>query len=153
MSDRLEDTTFKLILSSTKGATGWPDVEVLFGDEIIYRGIIEDVLEIEKTIQVPEGLVSFRVDLLNHSYKDVVLNNEDNTEIQNKTITIDLIELEGIDVTNIAYSNGTYHVTEDGYPYHKDQPLVRKKEVSLVWNGHWQFEVECPVYIWLLENL
>ena len=35
MSDRLEDTTFKLILSSTKGATGWPDVEVLFGDEIV----------------------------------------------------------------------------------------------------------------------
>lgn len=146
-----EETKIKLQLTSTQGVGGYPQVNVNIeqqGAETIslYTGEVVDLVDIEKTVEIEEGKFYLTVEMTNHSYKDV-------DGGKNKTVSIDLLEVEDIDLKQYAYDLGEYTPTEEGYPYTAEQPTVRKNELSFVWNGKFQFEMESPVYIWLLENL
>jgi hypothetical protein len=146
-----EETKIKLQLTSTQGVGGYPQVNVNIeqqGAETIslYTDEVVDLVDIEKTVEIEEGKFYLTVEMTNHSYKDV-------DGKKNKTVSIDLLEIEDIDIKQYAYDLGEYTPTEEGYPYTAEQPTVRKNELSFVWNGKFQFEMESPVYIWLLENL
>ena len=65
-------------------------------------------------------------------------------------ITVDNIQIEGIDITQIAYKNSKFKV-DNTEKYIDQYELTECMDLGL--HGVWTMHVQSPVYIWMLENL
>tara|TARA_A100000164_G_scaffold224568_1_gene199059 strand:+ start:282 stop:713 length:432 start_codon:yes stop_codon:yes gene_type:complete len=66
------------------------------------------------------------------------------------TVIIDTIKIEGIDITNIAYTKSVYNI-DPNEKYIVD--YKRERCMDLGPRGVWILPIGSPVYIWMLENL
>ena len=65
-------------------------------------------------------------------------------------ITVDNIQIEGIDVTQIAYNKSKFKV-DNTEKYIDQYELTECMDLGL--HGVWTMHIQSPVYIWMLENL
>ena len=106
-----------------------------------------------------EEVVKFTADIsndfnLNISYagnnpRELILDDE-GMPTNSVTITVDNIQIEGIDITQIAYYNSKFKV-DKSEKYIEEYELKSCMDLGL--HGVWTLYVESPVYVWMLEKL
>ena len=148
----MEQTNFKINLNGNPCGDRWPACRVLVNDDVKFDGEIQGKTLVEFNVDIEDDSENkLVIDYYNKDYrKDVILVANDMPYVD-KTIDIDNILVEDIDLGQIPYNTGVVEVYEDMYP--SDLPRTRKEDAVLSWNSTWTMTFSSPVYIWLLENM
>ena len=148
----MEQTNFKINLNGNPCGDRWPACRVLINDDVKFDGEIQGKTLVEFDVDIEDDSENkLVIDYYNKDYrKDVILVANDMPYVD-KTIDIDNILVENIDLGQIPYNTGVVEVYEDMYP--SDLPRTRKEDAVLSWNSTWTMTFSSPVYIWLLENM
>ena len=125
---------------------------MLVNDDVKFDGEIQGKTLVEFNVDIEDDNENkLVIDYYNKDYrKDVILVANDMPYVD-KTIDIDNILVDDIDLGQIPYNTGVVEVYEDMYP--SDLPRTRKEDAVLSWNSTWTMTFSSPVYIWLLENI
>jgi hypothetical protein len=148
----MEQINFKINLNGNPCGDRWPACRVLVNDDVKFDGEIQGKTLVEFDVDIEDDSENkLVIDYYNKDYrKDVILVANDMPYVD-KTIDIDNILVEDIDLGQIPYNTGVVEVYEDMYP--SDLPRIRKEDAVLSWNSTWTMTFSSPVYIWLLENM
>ena len=148
----MEQTNFKINLNGNPCGDRWPACRVLVNDDVKFDGEIRGKTLVEFDVDIEDDSENkLVIDYYNKDYrKDVILVANDMPYVD-KTIDIDNILVEDIDLGQIPYNTSVVEVYEDMYP--SDLPRTRKEDAVLSWNSTWTMTFSSPVYIWLLENM
>ena len=148
----MEQTNFKINLNGNPCGDRWPACRVLINDDVKFDGEIQGKTLVEFDVDIEDDSENkLVIDYYNKDYrKDVILVANDMPYVD-KTIDIDNILVEDIDLGQIPYNTSVVEVYEDMYP--SDLPRTRKEDAVLSWNSTWTMTFSSPVYIWLLENM
>ncbi len=83
--------------------------------------------------------------LLNKTDSDTVLDSN-NTIIKDMLLNIESIEVDGIDLEFLKWSESKF------IPQDSTRPVL-KNCVNLGWNGFYRLSISSPFYLWLLEKM
>jgi len=83
--------------------------------------------------------------LLNKTDSDTVLDS-DNNIIKDMLLNIESIEIDGIDLEFLKWSESEF------IPQDPDRPIL-KNCINLGWNGFYRLTISSPFYLWLLEKM
>ena len=118
--------------------------------EIVTGSADQELNYIEFDHAVEDGSHQLSIQLTNKLDSDVQKDSYDDPEnftiINDMLLHIKSIEVDEIDLTNVAWNKSQF-VPEDSA-----KPIL-KNCVDLGWNGEWQLEFDSPFYLWLLENI
>lgn len=155
-----EKLHFKIGLSGTY----WdkkPQYSVLVNDIFVVTSSTVDVpsdeifyIEFDSESDVENNVLQIRLEnKTNADVKKDQYTDPDNFKIiSDMLLNIVSVEIDEIDLGNLIYSNGEYHI--DKLVVFNDKPTqLIKNCVNLGWNGKWCIRWDNPFYIWLLENI
>jgi len=148
----MEQVNFKINLNGNPCGVRWPACRVLVNDDVKFDGEIQGKTLVEFNVDIEDDSENkLVIDYYNKDYRKDVILVADGIPYVDKTINIDNILVEDIDLGQIPYNTGVVEVYEDMYP--SDLPRTRKEDAVLSWNSTWTMTFSSPVYIWLLENM
>lgn len=85
---------------------------------------------------------------LEHKLPEHTVQNELGDIIQDRVITIESFEIDGLDFTPILYRRARYQHDHNGYGPLENSPLVG----SMGWNGVVTLDFSSPIYVWLIRH-
>ena len=119
-----------------------PQYRVLANDRVVKEGSAGDLEYIEFDFEY-DKTATLAVELLNKTNRDTVIDSQNNI-IKDQLLNIDSLEIDEIDLAQIAYQHSSYTTYDN---------RIVANCVNLGWNGRWELTWTDPFYLWLLENM
>ena len=114
--------------------------------EIVNSVATKDIQYFEFDAEViQEQTFTLDIWLLNKTDSDTVLD-ADNKILKDMLLNIESIEVDGIDLEFLKWSESEF------MPQDSTRPVL-KNCVNLGWNGFYRLSISSPFYLWLLEKM
>ena len=127
-----------------------PQYRVSVNDQVYADATISDASDlveyVEFDVDYATDSVVLKIELLNKENSDTIENSDKTAIIKDMLLNIVSIEIDDIDVEQLIYGASKYIPDDPKWP-----PITEC--INLGWTGDYIFTFECPVYLWLLENM
>ena len=143
----MEKLDFEIRLISNTTAL-CPEVRVAIDHINYFAGEILGEEVIKFTASVADNF-NLNISYAGNNARNLILDDQ-GMPTNSVQITVDYIQIEGIDITQIAYKNSKFKV-DNTEKYIDQYELTECMDLGL--HGVWTMHVQSPVYIWILENL
>lgn len=141
-----EQVEIEISLSSTFWDKA-PKAKVYIDETLIFDDAITESTKVKFNGELTEDKHKLIIELYDKDkYQTVV----ENSQIaKDQLLNIDAISFDEIDIKYLKHSLSKYFPKDPS-----DQiPSEVLQCVNLGYNGRWELEFTCPIYIWLLENM
>ena len=139
------DFEIKLLSNTT---TLCPEVRVGIDDITYFAGEVLEEEVIKFTADISNEF-NLQISYAGNNPLELILDDE-GMPTNSVQITVDSIQIEGIDITEIAYNNSKF-IVDDTEKYIDQYEITECMDLGL--HGVWTVPIQSPVYIWMLENL
>ena len=134
---------------SPTDATAALGIRVLVDNAVVYDNPhVTETHHVCQEISDEDGDHELAIELYGKQPEHTVID-EAGEIVKDALITIENIQLDGIDIEQISQDLFEYHHDFNG----TQQPIVAKFYGSFGCNGQLKFRFTSPVYLWLLENM
>lgn len=142
----LEQVEIKLVLSSSFWDKA-PKARVYVDEQLIFDDQVVSLTTVKFVGDLTEGKHKLIVELHDkNKYQTVVENGQ---IVKDQLLNIDSITFDDIDIQTLKHSLSTYFPSDPS----DEIPSKVQNCINLGYNGRWELEFNCPIYIWLLENM
>ena len=142
----IEQVEIELVLSSSFWDKA-PKAKVYIDEQLIFDDQIIEPTTVKFASDLTEGKHKLIVELYDkNKYQTIVENGQ---IIKDQLLNIDGIMFDEIDCQHLKHSLSNYFPSNPS----NEIPSQLTNCVNLGYNGRWELEFTCPIYIWLLENM